>query len=409
MKPPKPGDTYGAIPSRGFDQSEFLDRTTKAQAAMQENGIDALWVMTEPEFRYFTGYQSQFWESPTRPWHAIIPSRGKPHVVVPSIGANAFENLWVEQLVTWDSPNPANEGVSVLVELLTSVARTHKSIGVPMGLESMLRMSTSDFERIRTQLGDTQLVDATPLIRAQRSIKSGAEINKIRHACQIASSAFEQLGDHAESGMTERDLCRSFKSLLLHFGADSFPYVMGSSGPGGYKSIIMGPCDRKLASGDVMIIDTGATWDGYFCDFDRNFAVSRASDETRKAYDTVFAATEAGFAAARPGNTTSDLYAAMANAMANPPGSNSPADQPNGSGGSVGRLGHGLGMQLTEWPSNMPGDNTELQPGMVLTLEPGNTYGDNFMMVHEEDIVITETGASWLSRRAPAELPILTI
>ena len=76
-------------------------------------------------------------------------------------------------------------------------------------------------------------------------------------------------------------------------------------------------------------------------------------------------------------------------------------------GNSVGRLGHGLGLQLTEWPSNTATDNTTLRPGVILTLEPGMAYLPGKEMVHEENIVITESGPEWLSKRAPEELPII--
>ena len=76
-------------------------------------------------------------------------------------------------------------------------------------------------------------------------------------------------------------------------------------------------------------------------------------------------------------------------------------------GNSVGRLGHGLGMQLTEWPSNTQSDNTPLEEGIVLTLEPGMEYLPGKEMVHEENVLITKEGPIWLSRRADAELPII--
>ena len=71
---------------------------------------------------------------------------------------------------------------------------------------------------------------------------------------------------------------------------------------------------------------------------------------------------------------------------------------------NVGRMGHGLGMQLTEWPSNKPGDHTELVPGMVMTLEPGLEFKPGLFMVHEENILITEHGCRLLSRRASSEI-----
>jgi Xaa-Pro aminopeptidase len=75
--------------------------------------------------------------------------------------------------------------------------------------------------------------------------------------------------------------------------------------------------------------------------------------------------------------------------------------------GNVGRMGHGLGMRLTEWPSLMPGDGTVLEPGMVITLEPGFAFAPGRMLVHEEDIVIRERGAELLTPRAPRDLPVI--
>ena len=77
------------------------------------------------------------------------------------------------------------------------------------------------------------------------------------------------------------------------------------------------------------------------------------------------------------------------------------------SGGDIGRLGHGLGMQLTEQPSHASFDNTVLKENMVLTIEPSLSYGDGLMMVHEENIVVGSAGATLLSKRAPAELMII--
>ena len=76
-------------------------------------------------------------------------------------------------------------------------------------------------------------------------------------------------------------------------------------------------------------------------------------------------------------------------------------------GNSVGRMGHGLGMELTEWPSVMPGDDTLLEPGMVLTIEPGMSFAPGKEMVHEENILITEERARIMTSRAPDEMPII--
>src|SRR4029077_19370466 len=98
------------------------------------------------------------------------------------------------------------------------------------------------------------------------------------------------------------------------------------------------------------------TWRGYFCDFDRNFALGRASAEIHDAHARVFDATEAGLSAVRPGRTAAEVWAAMASVL--DPGGR--ADTP------VGRMGHGLGLDLTEPPSIAPGDDTILEAGMVV-------------------------------------------
>ena len=77
-------------------------------------------------------------------------------------------------------------------------------------------------------------------------------------------------------------------------------------------------------------------------------------------------------------------------------------------GNNVGRIGHGLGLQLTEPLLHMPGDGTVIAPGMVLTIEPGMEYAPGKMVVHEEKVVVTEEGAVLVTARAPRELPRLS-
>ena len=77
-------------------------------------------------------------------------------------------------------------------------------------------------------------------------------------------------------------------------------------------------------------------------------------------------------------------------------------------GNNAGRLGHGVGLQLTEPPSHRPGDKTKLVPNMVITIEPGLEYLPGKMLVHEENIVVTEDGPKLLTIRAPREMPIIT-
>jgi Xaa-Pro dipeptidase len=385
------------VPARGFATAEFETRTERAQRAMAEAGLAALLLTTEPEVRYFSGFLTPFWQSPTRPWFLVLPRQGKPVAVIPEIGATRMAATWIDDIRTWPAPRPGDDGISDLSALLRVLTAAGGSVGLAMGHESHLRMPLNNFKALQEDLSGVEFIDAGPLLWDLRMLKSEAEIDKIRHVCQLVSDGFEGLGQIAATGDVERDIFRSFRIDLLKRGADEVPYLVGGSGPGGPVEVIGPPSGRIVAVGDVLMMDTGTVFDGYYSDFDRNFSFGHADDLARGAYDVVYRATEAGLAAARPGATAADLWAAMAAVL----------DAGGPSGNVVGRLGHGLGMQLTEAPSNMPGDQTMMRPGMVMTLEPSMTYGDGRVMVHEENLVIRDGSPELLSRRAPAELPVI--
>lgn len=392
--------TLTEAPQRQFMLAEFEQRLARAQTMMRALKLDAVLLTTETNVRYFSGYFTQFWQSPTRPWFLILPLTGKPIAVIPTIGVVGMSNTWVEDIRAWPSPFPEDDGVSLLSQTLAELPKRFGRLGMTLGRETHLRMPQQQVQSLYAS-NHFDLVDVSREVLHLRSLKSAAEINRVAHICGVTSNAFAELPNFARIGMTEREVVAAFRMELLRQGADHSPFIVSSSGPDGYDDIIMGPTDRLVESGDVLIIDTGTVWQGYFCDFDRNWCFGDCSDETKSAYRTVYQATNAGFEAAKPGNTTSDLYRAMW-----------PIMHAGGAlGNDVGRLGHGLGSDLTEWPSNTATDDTVLEVGMIMTLEPGMSYlnksGQVKQMVHEENIVITEEGAQWLSIRAAAELPLL--
>ena len=384
-------------PVRGFIQAEFEGRTERAQRRMRELEIDVMLLTTEPQVRYFSGFLTQFWHSPTRPWFLLVPLEGKPIAVIPSIGVAGMQLSWVDDIRSWSSPQPEDDGISLLLAAIRELPRRFGRLGATMGMESILRMPVRDFQHLQNELTGIEVIDCAEMMLQLCSVKSAAEIDKVRYVCELASDSFIALPDLIHSGQSEREILRDMRIDLLRRGADHTPYIVSASGPDGYGDIIMGPSDRIVESSDVMIIDTGTLYDGYFCDFDRNYAFGSASDRARRAYDSVYQSTDAGFAAAQPGATTTDVWQAMWSVL----------EAGGAMGNDVGRMGHGLGAQLTEWPSLTATDNTPLQPGMVMTLEPGMEFASGKLMVHEENIVITESGAELLSKRAAAEMPII--
>ncbi len=387
----------GQPPPRGFPEAEYLRRTEAAQEMMVDSGIGCLLVCTEPEVRYFTGFHTPFWQSPTRSWFVIVPTTGRPIAVIPAIGADSMSATWVDSILTWPAPQPDDDGISLLASALGDVVGPSGTVGIPMGHETHLRMPLNDYAALRARLGGVDFVDATQIVRSLRMVKSEAEIAKVAHICSIVSDSFAALPALVHVGMSEREAFRAFKVDLLQRGADDVPYLVGATGPG-FADVIKQPGGRLIEHGDLLMFDTGSMFDGYSSDFDRYYAFGEADPGAEKAYRTVWEATEAGLEAMRPGATTSDAWTAMADVLT-----------AGGSlGNSVGRLGHGLGMQVTEWPSNTADDGTEIVEGMVLTLEPGLTWEPGKLMLHEENVVIRSNGPELLSQRAQPILPVLT-
>lgn len=386
-------------PARGFPTEEFETRLSNAQAAMLAAEMDGIVLSMPQNFRYFSGFDSQFWESPTRPFFLVVPRDGVPIAVVPSIGGPAMDTTWVSDIRTWPAPRPEDDGVSLLDQTLGALPRRFGRIGWEMGRESVIRMPIMDFDRLRRQMQGIAFVDASPLIWGLRMVKSAREIDKVREACRIGSDTFDLFLRRVKYGETEVEMARAFRKVAFECGADNAPFVSVCSGPGGYAQIIAGPQETAQTDGQIMFIDTGLQFDAYFCDFDRNFAFGHINDDARRAHETVWDATQAGIDAARPGISAEDLWAAQ-NKVLEAAGA--------AEGNDVGRSGHGLGMHLTEPPSNMPGDTTQLRPGMVMTIEPGMEYQPGKMIVHEENLVITEDGCELLTRRAAREMPVIT-
>ncbi len=380
--------------TRGFERAEYVARLASVQAGMQASDIDVLLLNTEPEVRYFSGFTTQFWQSPTRPWYLLVPRQGELIAVIPAIGEMLMKQTWVGDIRCWSSPDPIDDGVTLLADALQGCTSKSARIGILKGTETSLRMPLNDYETLLKLTRGCEYVDATSLVQSLRQVKSPAEIEKIRTSALAASHAFSQVPDILHTGMAERQIFQTFKHSCLNAGVDDVSYLVGAARADGYDDIIAPPSDRTICDGDVLILDTGCVYDGYFCDFDRNFAFTGVDGKTADAYKRVHESIDEALLMVKSGVTCAELCETMNRILGS-------------SDNMVGRMGHGLGMQLTESPSITSFDETVLCDGMVMTLEPGLAYGDGKVMVHEENLVVRDNGYELLSIRAAAEIPII--
>jgi Xaa-Pro dipeptidase len=372
-----------------FPRAEYEARLEAANRAMHANNLDAILLASEAEVRYFTGFRTQFWQSPTRPWFVILRRDQTPLAIIPEIGAELMARSDIAEIEAWPAPRPHDDGLSLLKDRLANCQR----LGVLMGHETTFRMPLNDVFEVRAAL-HAEWIDATDIIRDLRMVKSDREIAYIRQICGIASQGFARVPEIANASQSLSSVFREFKRMLLELGADDVPYLVGGVDHPSYDDVISPPDDRPLSNGQILMLDTGATLNGYFCDFDRNYAVGTPTESAQRAYAKLYNATDEAMEMARPGVRACDLFAAMAKSM----------DTQNS---DVGRFGHGLGMQLTEWPSLAAWDETIIRENMVLTLEPSIDVDGGGIMVTEENILITDGAPILLSTRASKELPVL--
>lgn len=380
-----------------FPKEEYLKRLDNIHKKLENENIDAIVITSPANFRYFSGLDSNFWESPTRPWFLIISKNGKIKALVPSIGLSAIESTFIKDIEVWQSPNPKDEGTSLLKKIIKTFPK-NSNIGFELGMETYLRMSIKEFLKIKKDLQEYNFIDSTNIIWSLRKIKSDLEIKNIEKVCSITSKVFNNLINKISLGMSEREIATIFKKDLINNGVDYIMYLSCASGINGYNQIICNPSEKKIGDGDILIIDTGSTLNGYYCDFDRNFGFGNINQKSLDAYNKLWDATEKTLEIIKPGISCKEVYESLSKNLFS---SNVKS--------SVGRMGHGFGLQLTEPPSIMIDDNTILEKNMILALEPSIEIENDLMLVHEENILITQNGNRLLSSRTPKELPVINV
>ena len=380
----------------GFSSEEFEIRLERAQELLYKNKLDALLITIPSNLRYFTGIDTNFWESPTRSWFLVVPLFGNPIAIIPEIGEKLFKKTFIKDIHTWPSPNLKGDDISPLKSLLETLPSRFGAIGAELGKEMSIRMPAIDFNLLQDNF-KFDIVDGATLIWALRSVKTLNEIKKIEKVAQIVSEVFCVLPTFISASDSERDVAKKMKKEILKGGVDSIPYLPVISGRGGVSQIIGNPTDKLISSGDFLFIDTGSTFDGYFCDFDRNFAIGTASDELKRTNEILWHATEEGIKNLVPGVKTQDVWKKI----------NKKIEDFGFMVKGEGRYGHGVGLQLTEPPSISSFDNAIIQENMVLTIEPSIEYKPGKIIVHEENVFVSKDGPILLTKRAPRELPII--
>ena len=370
-------------------EEEYPQRLERLRALMLEKRLDAVLLGTGMNLAYFSGYPSPA-RSVCRPFFLLLPFRGDP-VFFSHSGhkAEAIRFSWIKDLR--DYAELSRVPVDIILDVLGERGLLNKAIGMELGFEQSLDISYLEFCRLRESLGETKLVDASEILWRMRMIKSENEIACLRKACRIVSDAYATTFSSAREGLPERQIYKTMRACLEDAGASNI-FLVITSGKGNYDLVTKPPDDRPIQKGEMVWMDAGCTVSGYWSDFSRAGVVGEPSAQQAHAQELIHQITWEAVKKVRPGITASSIARFCYERLAQ-------VDFPITSsiGALASRIGHGVGLNITEPPHLGVHDDTVLEPGMVITLEPGvaTEYGTFHI---EENIVVTAEGCEVLSQ-----------
>lgn len=365
--------------------SELLDRLAKVTGLMQAANMDALLIEAGSSLVYFSGVE---WRRSERLTAAILTRDGEIAIVTPF-----FEEPSIRESLRIDAPILAwNEDESPFAAIAQWLAPRGLTKG-RIGVEETVRYFAVD--GLKKAMPDATVVNGAPVVRGCRMQKSAAEIALMQIAADITIAAYRHTALRIEAGMTPADIGaimaaatralggKSEFELILLGEASAYPH--GSGKP------------QAVRSGEVVLMDCGATVHGYQSDISRSFVYGKASARQRQVWDQMRKGQDVAFAAAKlgtPAGQVDDAVRAFYAGLGWGPDYKLP--------GTSHRTGHGIGLDGHEPVNLVRGETTKLAPGMCFSNEPGIYIPGEFGIRLEDCFYMTDSGPKWFSEPPPS-------
>jgi len=379
-------------PDPPASDARAIERLSGAHEAMTAEGFDALFLTTGTNLCFLSGYPAVE-QTLARPFFLVVPRRGAPVLLVhEGRQAEAHRYSWIEDVRTYARLSVAP--IAELARIVDDLSLRGGRIGAELGFEQRLGVPFLEFERLRAELAPTRFEDAAMLLWRLRMIKSPADVDAIRRACQITGTAYEATFTTVRGGYLDSVAARQLETSMVDEGGRA-PWVLVTSGPGNYALATGAPTDRALEPGDMLWFDAGCSVEGLWSDFSRAGVVGGPSRDQSDAQRQVLDLTRIGVEMVRPGVPVAGIASRLNEATRG-------LGLPVTSATSLlaGRIGHGIGYDITEPPHLSESDPTVLEAGMVISIEPG--VATEFGLFHaEENVLVTESGHELLSTYPP--------
>jgi Xaa-Pro aminopeptidase len=349
-------------------------RLEALQARMKVAGLEAALIGPSADMEYLLGGRLP----PTERLNLlVVPQSGRPWLILPSLQAPLAHSLREElEIVIWqENDSPLDLTAQVLNK---AGART-------IGVDS--HMWASFLLGLQSRLVEARFSSVSPLISTGRICKDENEIALLDEAGKRFDSIWKEFFETGRlTGQSEHEIAAQIRELTMAHGFDAMLWCDVGSGPNGASPLHHGS-DRRVASGDPVVIDFAATYKGYVMDTCRTPVAGTPHQEFVAIYDTVNRAYDAGLAAVRPGVPAEQVDQAARTVI-----------EEAGFGPQfLHRLGHGLGIDAHEEPYIVRDNATALRPGMVFSNEPGIYIAGRWGVRIENIVVVTQDGGRSLN------------
>jgi Xaa-Pro dipeptidase len=364
---------------------EYEARIHKAQRLMREKDIAGIYVNAGTSLYYFTGTR---WGASERMVGAIIPASGQLEYIAP-----AFEEATlVEYMTITGRVNCWEEDESPYALMGSALARMGLKEGT-IGIDEAAPFFISD--GIRQSNPQYQFRNAAEVTASCRMIKSSTELALMQRAKNITLEVHKCAARILAPGVTTTEVEAFIHAAHKAAGASAGSYFCivlfgeATAYPHGVKD------PQVLQDNDMVLIDTGCQLEGYISDITRSYVYGEISDRQRQIWNLEKEAQAAAFAAAKIGQPCSAVDTAARKALEAQglgPGYNIP--------GLPHRTGHGIGLDIHEWPYLVKNETTKLAPGMCFSNEPMICIPGEFGIRHEDHFYMTESGPKWFTEPA---------
>jgi len=362
-----------------MDTNTFISRQEHLRQLMVKNAIHHLALNPGPTLTYLTGLHFHLMERPTV---LVFSLEEKPLIVLPELESIKLGVIDYPVHAFMYGDDPGNWEL-VFKEALQTLQLKNQKIGVEPNRWRYLELSY-----IQSASPTTQFVSAAGVLDELRVIKDDDEIMAMRNSSEIAQSALMATLPSIKVGISEREIASELTAQLLKAGSENeLPFSpIVASGPNSANPHAT-PSERVLTDGDLLVIDWGATFQGYVSDITRTYAIGYLEEKFSRIGETVLRANQAGCEMAKPGISASEVDKAARSII----------EQAGYGDLFTHRTGHGIGLDAHEAPYIHAGNSEILQPGMTFTVEPGIYLAGCGGCRIEDNVVITKNGSTILT------------